>query len=99
VPISFVFGMLVYTFVRPCYEDPAFALCLRVPAAPVILALQVGRGLLVVALVMPLAVLLRGRGGGAGCGPGWSSRRRWAGSRCSPTPPGPSGSACRTRWR
>jgi hypothetical protein len=70
VPIYWTFGMLVYPFVRSYYEDPALRLGLRVPAAEQILALQVGRGLLFVLLVLPLAVLLPGA---------WWRRGLWIG--------------------
>jgi hypothetical protein len=58
VPIYYFFGRLIYPFVQSYYEDPAFALGLRVPSVEEILTLQVGRGLLFVVLVLPLAVLL-----------------------------------------
>src|SRR3954452_19291046 len=60
VPIYYPFGRLIYPFVQTYYEDPAFALGLRVPSLEEILTVQVVRGLLFVALVLPLAVLFRG---------------------------------------
>jgi hypothetical protein len=70
VPIYYVVGRLIYPFVQSYYEDPAFALGLRVPGLAEILTLQVGRGLLFVALVLPLVVLLRGQ---------WWRRGLWIG--------------------
>ncbi len=59
VPTYFFFGMLIYPFVRPYYEDPNLGLSLAVPGFEVILPLEVGRGLLFVLTVFPLIAVLR----------------------------------------
>jgi len=59
VPVYFFFGMLIYPFVRPYYENPTLGLNLAVPGFGVILPLEVGRGLLFVLTVFPLIAVLR----------------------------------------
>jgi len=49
-----VIGSVAWYFVRPYYTDPKFGLRLRVPRGPVIILLQLGRGLLAVLALAPL---------------------------------------------
>ena len=59
VPTYFVFGMLIYPFVRVYYEDPSLGLNLVVPGPEVVLPLELARGLLFVLTVFPLIAVLR----------------------------------------
>jgi hypothetical protein len=60
LPTYFVFGQLVYPFVRTYYEDPSLGLGLHVPGAEQIILLEIARGLLFTLALVPIAALLRG---------------------------------------
>src|SRR5436190_17601862 len=49
-----VIGSVAWRFVRPYYTDPKFGLRLRIPRGPVIILLQLGRGLLAILALAPL---------------------------------------------
>lgn len=55
-PVYFFFGMLVSPFVMPYYRDPSFGLV--VPPFTVIVPLEVFRGLMYVACLLPIAAAL-----------------------------------------
>ena len=49
-----VIGSVTWRFVRPYYTDPKLGLRLRVPPGPIVVLLQIGRGLLTVCALAPL---------------------------------------------
>jgi hypothetical protein len=49
-----VIGSVAWRFVGPYYTDPKFGLRLRIPRGPVVILLQLGRGLLAVLALAPL---------------------------------------------
>jgi hypothetical protein len=57
-PVYFFFGMLVSPFVIPYYSDPSLGLV--VPPFSVIIPLEIVRGLLYVAVLLPLVACLNG---------------------------------------
>lgn len=49
-----VIGSVTWRFVRPFYEDPKLGLRLRIPSGPLVVLLQLGRGLLAILALAPL---------------------------------------------
>jgi hypothetical protein len=57
-----VIGTVAWRFVRPYYSDPKLGLRLRVPSGPVVVLLQLGRGLLALVALLPLLASSSARG-------------------------------------
>jgi hypothetical protein len=58
LPAYWIFGMLAYSVTHAYYENSSLGLGLRVPPVEVIVPLEIGRGLLVVLVLLPLVSLL-----------------------------------------
>lgn len=60
VPIYYLMGRIVEPFIMHYYEDPSLGLGLTVPALPTLLAMQVLRGALFLAAVLPIIMAWKG---------------------------------------
>jgi hypothetical protein len=59
LPIYFLFGVLVSPIVTPFYTDPSLGLGLRIPSFPVMMSIELLRGLLFALALIPIIISIR----------------------------------------